>query len=213
MAWLILTYVSGGMGFFDLGLRSINVSGINEVLTGYGYDALPSTFLSLGGFGYSLHGKILLGGGGYSLNTGTIRSKDRIFSISGGAGFFEAGYMITRLGPVRLFPILSIGGGGISLTISDTAGVSFDDIVQEGQFRQMNLEGGHVAIGGRLMGIIPLSRTPAGNLALTISAGYTYSPEFSLTSPYVRISDAPTASISGFYFSIGVGGGYMKEEE
>ncbi len=208
MTWLIISQMSGGFGFFDVGVGSADLTPVNQALKEAGYDALPSSFLTLGGFGYRMRGRILLGGGGYSLVERRITSGNRVFAITGGAGFFEAGYMIARLGPVHLFPILSIGGGGISLTISDTAGVSFGDAVEGGQFRQVELEGGNLTIGARLTGFIPM-----GKLALTISLGYTYSPWFYLRSPYVEVSGAPRASISGFHISVGLGGGYMGEKE
>ncbi len=208
MTWIIVAQISGGFGYFDVGLRGVDITSVNDVLKDAGYDALPSSFLSLGGFGYRIRGKILLGGGGYGMLERKIESGDRVFAISGGAGFFEGGYMIARLGPMYLFPILSIGGGGISMTISDTTGISFQDAVQGGQFRQLELEGGHIVLGARLTGFIPM-----GGLVLTISTGYTYSPLFYLKSPYVEVSGAPEASLSGFHISIGLGGGYIENRE
>ncbi len=207
MIWIIAPQMYGGFGSFDMGLVRMDLSSISRALEDAGYGALPSGFLTLGGSGYGVRGRIILGGGGYSMVERAIPYRDRVFSISAGAGFFEAGYMLTKLGPLYIFPMLSVGGGGISLTISDTAGVSFQDALR-GQMRQIHLEGGGLSAGARITALLFI-----GKLLLTVSAGYTYSPPFYLRSPYLEVSGAPKASISGFHISIGLGGGYVQEYE
>jgi hypothetical protein len=85
--------------------------------------------IQLGGGGYGLVGKILLGGSGYFSGFNSVKTDSASVSVSAGAGLFNLGYLLKSTDRWLLFPYAGIGGSGITLKISnesDSGGIYFD---------------------------------------------------------------------------------------
>ena len=195
--------VGGGFGYFTFGYYSANISPLNDVLIANGFDAMSRGFIMRGGNGYGLIGRILIGGGGFGLGENSTRKGNTVIRISGGGGGFELGYLLFKRKNFFLFPKVTMGGGGWSLTISSTDPVDFDNALY-GTYREVNLGGGSYLMG---IGVLTLYRY--GGLVFTFSIGYNYTGNFYLDGRDYSVRNSPRMNLGGLYMGIGFGGGYI----
>jgi hypothetical protein len=123
----------GGFGHFQAGVSL----GYYPSLTSYLVrpDILGDSYspqnqgIQLGGGGYGLVGKILIGGSGYFSGFKPVTTDSASASFSSGAGLFNMGYLLKNNEKWLLFPYAGIGGSGITLKLSnqsDSGGIYFD---------------------------------------------------------------------------------------
>jgi hypothetical protein len=92
---------------------------------------LPILFPILGGQGFGLFNRFLIGGSGAGLLSRSVdESGDRQISASGAWGTFDFGYQLIRVNGFLLAPVLSLGGYGMTVTASDKGSTSFADALQ-----------------------------------------------------------------------------------
>jgi len=113
----------GGLGFFTVGLRWAHLDPLHRALTGAGFAPLADRFVSLGGGGWAVLGRLLLGGEGYGLLGQRTTLGDREARLAGGYGFFDLGYVIARSSAVRAYGLVGLGGGRWSLRIQEAGRV------------------------------------------------------------------------------------------
>jgi hypothetical protein len=139
------------------GAAAIDMGPVNDRLDSAGPGRLypknlPLLFPILGGQGFGLFSRFLIGGSGAGLLSRSVdESGDRQVSASGAWGTFDFGYQLLRVNGFLLAPVLSLGGYGMSVTSSSKAETSFSDALQ-------NDRSTHLTNNGFLTGISLVSK-------------------------------------------------------
>lgn len=211
------TLRNGGVGGFMFGIHWLKLSELNDDLRSNGFATFNSHQFTYGGGGYGIIGdRFILGGEGHGFSQEASNST-YVQSLSGGYGFFNAGYIVMNTWNFRLFPMVGIGGGVTTLRISEIASLTWDDIMTD-PLREIQVSsGGFVAqIGAGLDYYLKLGEdeTGEGGLVLGVRAGYTIpfsQADWSMGSQ--DVIGGPDIGVKGLYlrFMIG-GGGYEKVE-
>ncbi|MBN2415500.1 hypothetical protein JXO52_06645 [bacterium] len=202
-----------GMGYSIFGQSYVGIDDLNEALKGKGYGALSDKFFSVGGGGHTIvNGRWILGGEGHTLLGDAVVTGDVTSSLMIGYGFFDIGYLLFSKADLNFYPLLGIGGGGMSLNIGeDIAMISMDEALDNPN-RGISLSTAEflLNIGVGLDYLIAFGRdeTGRGGMLLGVRAGYTFSP-FSggWSVGDVEVTGAPEIGITGPYIRIMIGGG------
>lgn len=206
----------GGKGWFGIGWAGLDIDPLRDELVAAGYPRLSSDFLSLGGGGYFMWGRLLLGGhgDGYISDDREVTRLTGPYEITltGGSGFFDVGYAIVRSGGLDLAPMIGLGGGGYLLEIEDRDSVTFGQVLQDPG------RSSHLAIGGFLIDFAASLEyhfrfgddgddEAHGGPLVGIRAGYTIAPWVSdWTLERREISGGPEVGVEGPYVRVVVGG-------
>jgi hypothetical protein len=92
---------------------------------------LPVLFPILGGQGFGLFNRFLIGGSGAGLLSRSVdEANDRKASAAGAWGTFDFGYQLLRVNGFLIAPVLSIGGYGMSVTVAEKGDIAFAAAVQ-----------------------------------------------------------------------------------
>ncbi len=103
------------MGYFMLGGSLIDLEALNSSPENKGYAKLSDNFLTIGGGGHRDINRILLGGEGHGLRGKETASGGSKNSMHGGYGFFDLGYLLYASPALRVYPLVGLGGGAITL--------------------------------------------------------------------------------------------------
>src|SRR6478609_7022703 len=126
----------GGLSGFG-GVMVVDMGPINDRLQEqralYPAD-LPVVFPILGGQGFGLFSRFLIGGSGAGLLSRSVDAvNDRKVSASGAWGTFDFGYQLLRVNGFLIAPVLSLGGYGMNVTVAPKGGVDFDQALANPQ--------------------------------------------------------------------------------
>ncbi len=111
-----------------------------------------------------------------------------------------------------LYPLIGIGGGGLSLSFKDPAEASFEEVLKDHR-RYSVLTTGlllfHASIGMDWMWIIRSRQHYSGGFVFGLRAGYIFSATEANWSikGNVQAKDGPNIDLSGFYLQLAIGGG------
>jgi hypothetical protein len=108
----------GGAGHFGVGIIRPNLGSLNGKLTENGYPGLGDSVTVLGGGGYGIIDRLVIGGGGGGF-TQTAANDQYSSTLEGGYGLFQLGYIVHSTERSRLFPLVGIGGAGATLRLRD----------------------------------------------------------------------------------------------
>lgn len=206
-----------GMGYFMYGGSKIGINTLNASLEDKGYAKLSDNFISTGGGGQGIIGKLIIGGEGHGLGGKQTTSGSYKSSLSAGYGFFNLGYLIYSTGHLNVYPLLGLGAGGITLKILETGTApSFDDILDDPK-RGVELSTGgfllNLALGTEYFLILGRDERGEGGLVFGLRIGYTLAPfkrDWEMDGEY--ISDGPKMGITGPYIRLMIGGGGMSKK-
>jgi hypothetical protein len=204
---------AGGRGFFQVGYLRMDVDDLNGSLAGAGLPSLDRNYLTLGGGGYGSRGRFLIGGEGHALlgRKETTTGGARQLTADGGYGLFRVGYLAVSAGPLDVYPLFGIGGGGTSLKIAERSVPTFDEVLTDPE-RSATMSAAvflldlaaavsyRVTMGER--------EGRVGGILLGIQAGYTFAPAQSAwTLDGINdVADGPDFGIEGPYVRIAIGG-------
>jgi hypothetical protein len=201
----------GGAGGFMLGVQWLDLSELNSELRANGFKSFNAYDFSYGGAGYGIIGnRLLIGGEGHGFSQEKSNST-YLQSLSGGFGFFDVGYIVVQRWGFQLYPMIGIGGGGLSMRLTERAVLDFDDIVTDPK-REALLSVGSFMLQGAVgldymlkLGVMP--EMSEGGMLFGIRVGYTYSvTKTDWDMGDINISGGPDIGISGFYIRFIVGG-------
>jgi hypothetical protein len=123
----------GGFGHFQIGFNLNHFPVLNDYLKNpdiLGNSYSPSREgIQLGGGGYGVLGRLLLGGSGYFSGFNPIQTDSASVSLSSGTALFNAGYLLKKTERWLIFPYAGVGGTGLSLRLAnrqDSGGIFFD---------------------------------------------------------------------------------------
>lgn len=114
-----------GRGYVTVGLGVLDLGSLNDRMGLNGYPAFPDRMLAIGGGGHAIRDRWLLGGEGRALigrtKDATRANQNDELSLTGGAGFFNLGYLIVKRRELHVYPLLGLGAGGIQMKITERA--------------------------------------------------------------------------------------------
>lgn len=150
---------------------------------------------------------LLLGGEGAGLMTGEGVVNGRSVSVTGGYGFFNLGWMFPVAERVRVYPLASLGGGGLTVGIGPSGtSDSFGDILEDPD-REARISRGGLLVGGGLGAEVRLGGGDRA-LLLGLRAGYLVEPMSSAWRMGGNaLSGGPDSSLEGLYLRFYIGGG------
>ena len=144
----------------------------------------------------------------------TVNSQPFKSSLTGGYGLFHIGYIIYSKKCFNIYPLLGIGGGGVTLKIAEDSSPSFDQVLND---PKRNVE---LIYGGMILNLsvgvdyfIKMEETDEGfgGFLLGLQAGYLLAP---FTHDWKMdehdISGGPDVGLNGFFVRITLGGGGMS---
>jgi hypothetical protein len=206
----------GGMGYFMIGGGTLDIDAINTRMQTAGLSTLSDNFLSLGGGGYAIHGRLILGGEGHSLLGEEVSNESFTTSIGAGYGFFNIGYSLHSSGSLIVYPMFGIGGGAMSISMMEKGtSPSFDQILNDPKRSVVLSTGGwliNLALGTDYMFIMEENEEGKGGFILGLRIGYVLAPikgDWSMDG--IDISGGPDIGITGPYIRLMIGGGGYDE--
>jgi hypothetical protein len=198
----------GGFGYFTFSSEMINTSELNHSLEQSGYAAFGPSMPSWGGGGMFVIHNFMIGGQGAGY-FGQQRSSDiSTADLRGGYGQASIGYLFRTTKRSVLFPVIGIGGGGMTLNTGPNS--SPGDFSQQlkspsgtlsasagGWFLTAELTFNHFFLASELQGFFIGAR-----------AGYRYSPEsWKFTNNGNAYGNSPGINMNGLYLTLLIGGG------
>ena len=210
---------SGG-GYFMMGLKMLDLDEFNSKLAAHGYPAFSSNFISIGGGGRGIVNKLVLGGEGQMLvvgeETATVGTESYKSQLTGGYGLFNIGCLIFSKNGLNIYPMLGLGGGGMTFTISENSAPTFDEILDNPK-RSVQLNYGafllSVSVGLDYLLKLEENEKGFGGLLFGIQAGYllaAYSDDWMTDSN--EVVGGPDIGFNGPYVRFMIGGGGGSKE-
>ena len=210
---------TGAMGYSIFGNSMIDIDNLNARLESNGYTKLSESYFCVGGGGHSIINKRwIIGGEAYSLLGEDITSAGFKGSTYTFQGFANIGYIILAKKGISVYPLLGLGGGAMTLTLSEKAAAySFDDVLTDPR------RGTTLTAGGFLINLalgmdyyLKLGENAEGNggFLFGVRAGYILAPSKSGWAMFDNeLSGAPEISMTGPFVRIIFGGGGFEKTE
>ena len=202
-----------GRGFLLAGVRRLDLDDLNDRLVRHSYPALSGSMLSLGGAGWAVRGRLMIGGEGHGLigsskttSNGALRT-----GLTAGYGMLDLGYRAYQRDELEIYPMLGLGAGGVVLQIAERSAPTFDDVLENpGRSARLSsavfLLSPSVGLDYRFSG--HRLRYGQGGPAVGLRLGYI----FSTTSGDWRLDDrndvsnAPELGLGGPFITLMLGG-------
>lgn len=203
-----------GAGYFATGVQFADLSALNNRLSDAEYPTFSSTMVSIGGGGYGVTNRFLLGGEGHGLISGDQGYQGRNVSVGGGYGLFTFGYLLRPSANLRVYPQIGLGGGGLRLEVGDRGDAAdFDDILDDpNRSASVGRASLLVSLGGGLEYQFS-GPEDKGGLRLGLRAGYVLSALNSdWTIDDTTLSGGPDATLQGPFIRLTIGGGGAEVE-
>lgn len=206
----------GGMGYFMFGGSIIDINSLNSRLENKGYSKLSNNFISFGGGGHGIINKVIIGGEGHGLIGKETTSGNYKTSLNCGYGFFNLGYIIYSTRNFNIYPLLGLGGGGMSLKIVERGTPSFDEVLDNPKRSTELSTGGlliHLSVGtDYLLKKVCGCGEGEGGLVFGLRVGYILAPfKGDWEMDGLDISEGPEIGITGPYIRLMIGfGGFGK---
>lgn len=206
------TKEGSGMGYFMIGFQNSDIDAIGSRLEDNGYPSLSDRFLTLGGGGQGMINKLLIGGEGHALIGESTTQNHVKTQISGGFGLFNIGYAAVATKQMRLYPMLGLGGGGLSLSLLDKSEVpTFDQVLKNPKRGAQLSTAGFLlslSLGADYLFIMEENADGIGGLIFGVRLGYMFAPvkgDWLLDD--VEISEGPEIGVTGPFIRLAIGGG------
>ncbi len=170
----------GGAGFLALGFRWTDLDPLAPALARAGFGPMAGRWVSLGGGGWGVRGRLLLGGEVHGLLDRRPTADGREARLSGGYGFFDLGYVLARTSAGQAYGLVGLGGGRWSLRVQEAGRIpDFPDVLRRPSGSVRLTTGGFLlqaALG--LDARVPVVRRPhyRGDLLLGLRVGYVWQP-------------------------------------
>ena len=155
---------------------------------------------------------MIIGGECHALVSEETTSVHHTTRIGVGYGLFDLGYIVYSSKDVRVYPLIGLGGGGLSLRIvEEETSLSFDEVLDNPRRSAELVTGGflvNLALGVDYLLQLNEDERGRGGLVFGLRAGYTLSPvkgDWNLDE--VAISGGPDMGITGMYVRLMIGGG------
>lgn len=169
---------SGGGGGFTIGYGSMDVAKLHEfVPPGIKFS---NQHLLIGGTGHGFNGNLVIGGGGFGIIGDKITTDTINYSLGGGIGTFDFGYLVVNKEKLKVYPMIGIGGGGYGLQISSNKNIAAKNIA-DNPGHEININrGGFILDLSANLNFIPMLEynekdNTYGGFMMGLKVGYIYS--------------------------------------
>ncbi len=212
-----------GAGFFEIGGMRGKFDDLSDVLRGSGFATPHTNALTLGGGGYGLYHRVLVGAEGHAaLWQSQSTTGGRETGLAGGYGMLDVGYAVIRTSHWIVYPMGGVGGGAMQVDLRDRTGVgigpdindpTFDEVLGDpGHRSRLNRVGVVTSVG---MGIDFVARSPrngsTGGFLIGVRAGYLFNPAVGTWRLYDQeVTGGPEAKLAGPFVKVSFGGGGTK---
>jgi hypothetical protein len=172
----------GGFGHSQIGFNLNHFPNLTEYLKqpdilGSAYS--PSRIgIQIGGGGYGVLGRLLLGGSGYFSGFKPMQTDSATVTFSSGTALFNAGFLLKKTERCLIFPYAGIGGTGLSLRLEnhrDSGGIFFDKNqgIARGEISKLSLGGlaSEIGISFKYFITTCTEDSPHGALMIGLDAG------------------------------------------
>ena len=208
---------SGGGGF-TIGYGYMDVSALQKFIP-EGIGNFNNQHLLIGGTGHGFIENIVIGGSGSGMIGSELSTDSFKYSLGGGYGTFDLGYLIVNKEKIKVYPMLGIGGGGYSIRISENQSLSVNEIVSN-PAREINVSAGRFIFDFSMnLNLVPAldynEDTGAyGGIMTGLKVGYIYSlPSSGWSYSGGAINGGPDFGFNMIYAKLIVGGfGYNKNK-
>lgn len=176
--YILPKYNGGGGGFMVVATYIAGVDGINSKLNSLGYSGrINEVLFGIGGMGYGIFDRVLLGGYGVSLMSSSVEGRfngtNVVGEFTGGFGMFEVGYSVFKTKNFEVIPVVNVGGGGFSLDFySKVDPQEFDNIATRPISYSAYVDYGGVMVG---IGVLLPARITFGERITKICENNFYS--------------------------------------
>ncbi len=204
-----------GTGAFLIGLGFFDLSSLNDRLAAAGYERIPSMLTVIGGEGHAIFssGFVVGGMGAAILSRGGNGPDDVETEFGGGFGMVDLGFALVHTRGLTFVLGGGVGGYGIGLSIQETGGARFSEVLETPRRSATLGRGGVLAsVMLRLEGKVPIGgveRGRQGFFALGLRAGGLYGPamgHWSLDNGS-EVTGDPDTALAGFYAALTLGFG------
>jgi len=211
----------GGKGYFMIGWTGLELDDLNRSLNAQGYPGFAKDYLTIGGGGHAVIGRLVLGGHGHaylgsdeSVNLGGINYNT---SLDGGAGFFDMGVLAWTHHAFSVTPMVGLGGGGYEIEINERSAPTFDDVLRDpGRSARVSNGAFLIDTSAQFDFIITGDRhhhRGRGGILVGIRAGWVFAPwvgNWQLDN--TEIAGGPDVAPTGPYVRFLLGGGGTEDE-
>lgn len=203
--------VSGGLGYFMFGGNILSIGDLNTRLENKGLPKFKSTFTSVGGGGHAIINNFVIGGEGHGLFGKEVTNPKHTLDISAGYGVANFGYVIYSKGGLLVYPMIGIGGYGLSFTISERSIPTFDDVLDSLKGHIQLSTGSfvvHIALGTVYFFLPGKNDNTKGGVLLGLQIGATFVPvagDWNMSD--IKVTGGPSTGLTGAYVRIMIGGG------
>lgn len=197
--------LKGGSGGFLIGFKSYNTSAY-QYFVEEGGPQLSDNLLQVGGEGYFLLNRFVLGGGGYYSAGNRNDFGNVTYQIQGGGGYAHLGYAVHQSRQLIAFPLLGIGFEALGINRRINTDITYDP----GRF----LEAGYAFVTPTLDIGTGIDWFPGNKgFKLGLRAGYNLSlsrsNDWRHEGGEVTNPNLPDNDLDGFYLRLTIGGGYL----
>jgi opacity protein-like surface antigen len=197
--------IHGGAGHFRFGYSNYNMSAMNNWLTD-NYPTLKNNFISVGGSGYAIINNVIIGGEGYGSVGSTLSRDTNSISPTIGAGMLNVGYIMYRRNHLLIYPFIGFGGAASSFKFKEVVGPN--GMINKVKDEEYSLSSNHtmlsISIGADKFIV---SGKEVGGFSVGCRIGYVYALQNTNWKKKDTEINGPNLNISGFYITIGIGGG------
>lgn len=207
--------VDAGQGAFQVGIMTLDLSELNTALAAASFPRFKNQFLTLGGSGYGVRGRWLIGGEGTALIGTDQSTASGLFTLSanGGFGMFRIGYNLSTSQSFDLFPTVGFGAGGVGVVIRGRSAPTFTDVLTT-PARSSSLSSGGFVLGAGVTSNLRIrfaeeqADSTEGGLLVGVSVGYVLQPASSSwkLDQTNSVAGGPAFKLQGLYVRCSLGG-------
>jgi hypothetical protein len=153
------------------GISLPEVDALNERLEANGYENFSVNQLLTGGHARLFIGHFIIGGESYGFSTGTKRTAGYEYLLKGGYSIIEAGYVALSAGNLRVYPLVGLGRGSITLTMYERNSQDFGNVLFN-PGRGSVLSRGYLLVSVSVAAEYFFRLIESGGIVLGVQAGY-----------------------------------------
>ena len=197
---------------FMAGWQRLDNGALDGRLDATGFPTFSSDALSLGGGGWAIRDRLVIGGNGHGLIVGEHTTSDGAYrtSLAGGFGQLDIGYRLFANERASLIPVAGFGAGAMTLEIVEQGSATFDEILSDPRTMSRISAWGFLLDAGvaadvRVTGARDVAESESdtrSGFSIGVRVGYTFWPgDWTWDVP-----GGPDVAIRGAYVRVLVGG-------
>ena len=200
---------TSGAGYLAIGGASLDCGGLNAAMAGSGYSGFGGAFPTLGGGGYAVVDRLVLGGEGRAYLAKSRGNASFKASLAGGSGFFQIGWIVHAGRGFRVLPLIGLGAGSIHLDITGSSPAPFGEVIADPK-RSARLQTSGFLLDPGLAVEHWFGRRRAGRsrFFVGVRAGYVFAPARSgWELEKMEIEGGPKLNLGGPHLRLVIGAG------